>query len=236
MALPVILVATILTALVTIIGCLLGNSDFWGYYPGMIWSRIICTVLLLPVSVYGTGNIQKDKPYIIIANHQSIFDVFLIYGYLGIKFKWMMKKELERIPLVGTACKKAGFIYIDRSSKAGSRNSILETEEVLKRGMSMTIFPEGTRTPTGETGRFKKGAFLLAAELHIPLLPVTINGAFNVMSRRAKIVSRHPMSITVHEPIDVADTEGMSPAELNGYIRSLSEKASDIIRQGLKSC
>lgn len=233
-ALPVILIATFLTALITITGSVLSNQDFWGYYPGMIWSRIICTVLLLPVNKSGMENIEAGKPYIIISNHQSIFDVFLLYGYLGVKFKWMMKKELESIPLVGAACRKAGFIYIDRSSKSSSRASMAATEKTLRRGMSMIIFPEGTRTANGQMGRFKKGAFLLAQELHIPLLPITINGAYNVMSRYSKLVSWHPMSITVHKPIEAEDIEGLTAPEANERMRALADEAAAVISSALK--
>lgn len=233
-ALPIILVATILTALTTTVGGVLGNQDFWGYYPGMIWSRIICMVLFLPVKVKGKENITKGKAYIIVANHQSIFDVFMIYGYLGIKFKWLMKKELAQIPLVGTACTKAGFIYIDRSSKMKSHASMTKASEILRRGMSMAIFPEGTRTGDGQIGKFKKGAFLLAQDLQIPILPVTINGTFQVMSRHAILPSWHRTGITIHTPIEPQKSEGLTEAETNAMIRQISTDVAEIIGSALE--
>lgn len=233
-ALPIILVATILTALTTTVGGVLGNQDFWGYYPGMIWSRIICMVLFLPVKVKGKENITKSKAYIIVANHQSIFDVFMIYGYLGIKFKWLMKKELAQIPLVGTACTKAGFIYIDRSSKMKSHASMTKASEILRRGMSMAIFPEGTRTGDGQIGKFKKGAFLLAQDLQIPILPVTINGTFQVMSRHAVLPSWHRTGITIHTPIEPQKSEGLTEAETNAMIRQISTDVAEIIGSALE--
>lgn len=233
-ALPIILVATILTALTTTVGGVLGNQDFWGYYPGMIWSRIICMVLFLPVKVKGKENITNDKAYIIVANHQSIFDVFMIYGYLGIKFKWLMKKELAQIPLVGTACTKAGFIYIDRSSKMKSHASMTKASEILRRGMSMAIFPEGTRTGDGQIGKFKKGAFLLAQDLQIPILPVTINGTFQVMSRHAILPSWHRTGITIHTPIEPQKSEGLTEAETNAMIRQISTDVAEIIGSALE--
>lgn len=233
-ALPIILVATILTALTTTVGGVLGNQDFWGYYPGMIWSRIICMVLFLPVKVKGKENITKGKAYIIVANHQSIFDVFMIYGYLGIKFKWLMKKELAQIPLVGTACTKAGFIYIDRSSKMKSHASMTKASEILRRGMSMAIFPEGTRTGDGQIGKFKKGAFLLAQDLQIPILPVTINGTFQVMSRHAILPSLHRTGITIHTPIEPQKSEGLTEAETNAMIRQISTDVAEIIGSALE--
>lgn len=233
-ALPIILVATILTALTTTIGGVLGNPDFWGYYPGMIWSRVICTVLLLPVQVKGAENIDKNRAYIIVANHQSMFDVWMIYGYLGIRFKWLMKKELAQIPLVGTACTKAGFIYIDRSSKMKSHASMQKASEILRRGMSMAIFPEGTRTEDGQMGKFKKGAFQLAQDLQIPLLPVTINGTFQVLSRHAILPTWHRTGITIHKPVEPKNGEGMTEAETNAMLRQIAADTAEIIGSGLE--
>lgn len=229
-SLPIILVSTILTAIVTIIGGFLGNPDFWGYYPGMLWSRTICTSLLLPVHVKGKELIDQDKAYIIVANHQSAFDIFLIYGYLGKRFKWLMKKELAKIPLVGYACTKAGFIYIDRSSKVKSKESMDRAKQTLERGMSMVIFPEGTRSADGKTGRFKKGAFHLAEGLQLPVLPVTIDGSFKVMPRRAKLITWHPMTLTIHPAIDAISTEGLSESEIGEKINELTAKAEAAIK------
>lgn len=96
-ALPVLLVCTMLTAIVTIIGSWIGNAHFWGYYPGKIWSIIICRVLFIQVVVRGHENVDKKTSYVFVANHQGAFDIFLIYGFLGRNFKWMMKKSLRKI-------------------------------------------------------------------------------------------------------------------------------------------
>ena len=94
-ALPILLVLTILTALVTIIGSLIGGAHIWGYYPGKIWSQLICYILLIPVEVHGREKIHKRTSYVFVPNHQGAFDIFLIYGFLGRNFKWMMKSRLS---------------------------------------------------------------------------------------------------------------------------------------------
>lgn len=96
--LPIFLVLTILTALTTMIGCWLGNGHFWGYYPGKIWSQLTCWLFLLPVSVEGHEKIDHRTSYVFLANHQGAFDIFLIYGFLGRNFKWMMKKVSAKFP------------------------------------------------------------------------------------------------------------------------------------------
>ncbi len=96
-ALPILLVLTILTALVTIIGSLIGGAHIWGYYPGKIWSQLICYILLIPVEVHGREKIHKRTSYVFVPNHQGAFDIFLIYGFLGRNFKWMMKKDRKSV-------------------------------------------------------------------------------------------------------------------------------------------
>ena len=107
---PVFLVLTILTAVTTIVGCLLGGEKIFSYYPGMIWSRLTCYLALCPVKVRGREHLQPGKSYIFAANHQGAFDIFLIYGFLGVPIKWVMKAGIGKIPFVGTACRAAGFI------------------------------------------------------------------------------------------------------------------------------
>ncbi|MCK9180165.1 MAG: 1-acyl-sn-glycerol-3-phosphate acyltransferase [Bacteroides sp.] len=200
-ALPLILVLTILTALVTIIGSLIGGAHFWGYYPGKIWSQLICFLLLLPVQIRGENNLEHKQSYIIVANHQGLFDVFLIYGFLGRNFKWMMKKSIRKIPFVGKACESAGHIFVDRSGPKKIAETIERAKESLTNGVSLVVFPEGARTFTGHMGYFKKGAFQLASDLQLPIVPITITGAFEVLPRTGKWVHWHPLSLTIHPPI-----------------------------------
>ena len=97
-ALPIILFASLLTSIVTIIGCFLGNGHFWGYYPGKLWAQLIVRILLLPVRVEGRENLIPGCSYVFVSNHQGAFDIFLIYGFLNRNFKWMMKWQLRKIP------------------------------------------------------------------------------------------------------------------------------------------
>ena len=97
---PVFLVLTILTAVTVIIGCLLGGEKIFAYYPGMIWSRLTCYLALCPVTVKGREHIDRKQSYVFVANHQGAFDIFLIYGFLGVPIKWVMKAGIAKIPFV----------------------------------------------------------------------------------------------------------------------------------------
>lgn len=198
---PILLVITILTALTTILGCWIGNGHIWGYYPGKIWSRLFCYILLIPVKVIRNKNVHKKKSYVFVANHQGSFDIFLIYGFLNRNFKWMMKKSLRKAPFIGKACESAGQIFVDKSGPKKIMETINQGRHTLKDGMSLVIFPEGSRTYTGHMAAFKKGAFMLADELQLPVVPLTISGSFNILPRTGKYLCWHPMKLIIHDPI-----------------------------------
>ena len=200
-ALPILLVLTLLTALTTIVGSFIGSAHFWGYYPGKIWSQLICRILLLPIKVNNNQLVKTNQSYIFVANLQGSFDIFLIYGFLGRNFKWMMKKSLRKIPFVGKACESAGHIFVDRSSPKKVLATMRQAESSLKDGVSLVVFPEGARTFTGHMGYFERGAFQLADELQLEVAPGTIDGAFEILPRTGKWIHRHRMILTIHEPI-----------------------------------
>ena len=201
--LPLILIATILTAVVTAIGCTLGDGHFWGYYPGKLWSQFILWILLIPIKVTGRENLKHGESYVFVSNHQGAFDIFLIYGHLCRNFKWMMKIGLRRIPLVGFACAKAHHIFVDKSGPKKIKASYDTARATLKDGMSLVVFPEGSRTHNGKIGTFHRGAYLLADELQLPVVPLTINGSFEILPRDKKgiIPNRHSITLTIHAPI-----------------------------------
>lgn len=112
-----------------------------------------------------------------------------------------MKKSLEKIFLVGAACRNAHHIFVDDSKIAAIKETIAKAEDTLKDGMSLVIFPEGSRSWDGKMVPFKRGAFMLAAEFNRPVVPVTIEGSFARLSRFAKQVSPGRITLTIHQPI-----------------------------------
>ena len=153
---PIFLIASIITALTTTIGCAIGNGHFWGYYPGKCWSWLTIRILFLPVRVEGREHLQPGQSYVFVSNHQGAFDIFLIYGFLGRNFKWMMKKGIRKIPLVGTACAYAHHIFVDKSGASKIKKTYDTARETLREGMSLVVFPEGARSFTGHMGKFRR--------------------------------------------------------------------------------
>ncbi|MDE6403473.1 MAG: 1-acyl-sn-glycerol-3-phosphate acyltransferase [Muribaculaceae bacterium] len=223
-AFPLLFVATVLAALSTILLTSLGIK--WGaYYPAHWWARLFCWLNLVTVSVKGHDNVDRNTSYVFVANHQGAFDIFSIYGFLGHDFKWMMKKSLRNIPLVGYSCYRAGHIFVDRSSRGAVRATMEQAEKRLKGGASLVVFPEGARTWDGHMRQFKKGAYQLALEFNLPLVPVSIDGAYDVMSRTMKLPRWGHISLTIHKPIE-------PPADVAGR-EAVMETTADAIRSAL---
>lgn len=200
-AAPILLVITIITALATIIGTALGSHRIMAYYPAHFWGRCVCFFFFIRVKVKGRQYLDANQSYVFVANHQGAFDIWAILGYLNHNFKWLMKKSLEKIPLVGFACRKAGYVFVDDSSIHGIKATIEESEKRLKNGMSVVIFPEGSRTWDGRLIPFKRGAFMLAGEFKLPVVPITIDGSFRAMPRTTYNVTPGRITLTIHKPI-----------------------------------
>jgi 1-acyl-sn-glycerol-3-phosphate acyltransferase len=156
------------------------------------------------IEVKGIHYLDPSKSYVFALNHQSIFDIFVVYGWLPFIFKWIMKAELRKIPFIGKACEMAGHIFISRSSPVAAKQSLERAEAQLKSGVSVVVFPEGTRTKTGQMGNFKRGAFRIATDLALPIVPVTIRGGFERMKRNTLNVNPGKIEMIIHQPIDVS--------------------------------
>lgn len=199
---PGMFIISVIASIITIIGCFLGDGKFWGYWPGVYWAKAICWLALCPVTVSGRENIDPKAVYVFVANHQGAFDIFLLFGYLGHQFRWMLRKGLRNIIFIGRACEKAGHIYVDSHGSSGMMHTIRQAMGTVKSGLSLIVFPEGTRSDNGHLGRFKKGAFSIAAMLKVPVVPLTIEGPYQINPKGSKVMHPHRMKITIHKPLD----------------------------------
>lgn len=188
-ALPVFALITLFTAITTMLFIHWRNAE-WLHRIQQFWSRSFFYLLFVPVEISGTENIRPGQSYVFVSNHQSMADVFLIYGWLPVIFKWIMKKELRRIPFVGTACAAAGHIFLERGRTRSAVSSVKQAERVLHDGVCVVIFPEGTRTKDGNVARFKRGAFAIAEDLSLPVIPISLTGCFDLLPK-GRFYARH---------------------------------------------
>lgn len=203
---PIFGVETILCVVLTCLGVVF--STRLGNCFAILWAKIMQWVTPMHVTVVGRENVVPGQSYVITCNHQSAYDIMAIYGSLGIDFKWVMKKELRKAPLLGYACYRLKHIFIDRSSKMASYRSIENAKKILTGGTSVVIFPEGTRSGSSNLGTFKHGAFKMAQSLELPILPVTIRDTYKVMSGGLSTLMPHHVQLIIHKPINTADYDG----------------------------
>jgi 1-acyl-sn-glycerol-3-phosphate acyltransferase len=225
--LPISAIATILTAVSTIILSYTTKNITVKSIPAKWWSKFMCYASFISVSVEGLDNLKQNQSYIIVANHQSMFDIWLVYGWLGRPFSWVMKKELRKIPFVGLACEKVGHIFVDRSNAIEAKKSIQAAEQKLQNGNCVVIFPEGTRTKDGKVGSFKRGAFNMASDLQLPIVPISIIGAYERMSRYDWQVTPGKLKMKIHEPIPC--NTNLTEQET----RALANRVREIIIDGM---
>ena len=194
---------------------------------GVLWARLNMMVTPVFLKISGKENIQKNTSYIIVINHQSYYDIFLIYGWVDIDIKWIMKQELRKIPGLGLSCEKIGHIFIDRSNTQVAIESMNKVKNKLVNGTSVVIFPEGTRSKTNEIGAFKRGAFRLAFDIGLPILPITLVGEKGILPYNLLNLLPGRAQMIIHKPVDI-----------NKYsleeITTLMEDVSDIISAPLK--
>lgn len=223
---PVLALSTIILCSTMTLISMLGMPDIASRVFGTAWARINLATMLTGITILRSDKLQRKQPYIIVANHQSLIDIYVLYGYLGMDIKWVMKQELKRIPFLGKACEKMGHIFIDRSNTRAALESIENARARIMRGNSVIFFPEGTRSRDGELQRFKKGAFRLALDLKLPVLPVTIHGTKDVLP--SDTMDWHPghIKLQIHDPVSTSE---LTEKDIN----RLRDTTRDIIAQSL---
>lgn len=216
---PLLFINTLFFGVMAFVISTLVNQRVGSYIGGVIWSRVNSFLTPMLVSVNGKENIDPKQSYVVVSNHQSVYDIFLIYGWLGIDIKWMMKKELRKIPGVGFGSEKVGHIFIDRSNSKKALESINEAKKKLVNGTSVVIFPEGTRSQTGELGPFKRGAFKIAYDLNLPILPITVVNTKNIMPANSINILPGRVKMVIHEPIQLNHFSEKEPDRMIEEVR-----------------
>lgn len=194
---------------------------------GIIWSRLNSYFTPMFVRVKGKENINKNQSYIIVANHQSQYDIFVLYGWLPMDFKWVMKIQLRKVPFLGYACYKIGHVFIDRSNPHAAVDSINKARERITNGTSIVFFPEGHRSDDGNLIPFKKGAFKFALDMQLPLLPATILGTRDILPSNTTDLFPGRAKLVFHKPIDISPYTEENIEDLMEETRKRIQKGLD---------
>ncbi|MGQ9500230.1 MAG: lysophospholipid acyltransferase family protein [Dissulfurimicrobium sp.] len=178
-----------------------GSRDY-AHRIGIIWSRILFWAAGAKLFVTGRENIPSDRPVVFASNHASQFDIPILYLALGVQFRFLVKKELFHIPLLGTAMKRAGYIPIDRSGGRAAILSLKKAAQRIKEGTSIVVFPEGTRSVDGRLQPFKSGGMQLAIHAGCPIVPVAISGSHELLPKGSLSLRPGPIHVAIGRPID----------------------------------
>ena len=194
---------------------------------GFSWSRMCSLITPMFVTVTGRENIEKRRSYVIISNHQSHYDIFVLHGWLLVDIIWVMKKELRKIPIFGYICEKTEQIYIDRSNREAAKASLEEAKKRIVDGTSVIFFAEGTRSKTGRLGEFKKGAFRMALDLNIPILPVTIINTEKILPAKTFRLFPGRAKMIIHKPIEISNYSHDTIEDLTSDIKNIIQRNLD---------
>jgi 1-acyl-sn-glycerol-3-phosphate acyltransferase len=199
-----------------------------------VWSRIAFEFLCgVKLEITGEDNIERGKNYIIVSNHRSYTDIFTASWAIPLDFRWLAKRSLFRIPLLGYAMKICGYIPIERERSVSASRSLDRTKEALLKGKSVWIFPEGTRTPEVRLGRFKRGAFVLAKETGVPVLPVVLVNTDKIFLRPI-VIRPDRVLVNVYPPVSYTEFEAVGRSDREA-MNMLMESIRDIIQTGYDS-
>jgi len=223
---PVGFTLTFLAGSLTALASIIWDSRIASRYVAANWGKIIAWLTPVFVTVEGTENLDTNLTYVVVCNHQSQYDIFLVYGWLNLDLKWVMKAEIRKIPGVGIGCEKAGHIFVDRGNPEQARKAVSEALERVRDGVGILFFAEGSRSITGKLRPFKKGAFRLAASQGLPILPITIVGTRDIQRPKSMLITPGKARLVIHPAIEV---KGDDPQE----IRELMTQTRDAIASAM---
>lgn len=209
---PLVVVLTLLFSSLTVLFSVLVNANFASRVFGATWARLCGWLTPIRVRVEGREHREEGRSYVVVANHQSLYDIVVIYGWLDLDLKWVMKQELRNIPGIGIGCEKAGHIFIDRRNPKEAARTIGAALERLGDGVGMLFFSEGTRSRDGRLLPFKRGAFRTAVEQQLPLLPITLVGTRDICPARTLKIFPGSVRMVIHPAIETA---GLGPDKID---------------------
>ena len=207
-------IATLILAVPIITAGLLSRTGNLAFSLSKIWAYTMLAVSFVRTEIKNRNRIHPKTSYILISNHQSLYDILALVTTLGIQYRWFIKKEVLKIPLFGYGLYASRNIFIDRSNTASAIESINKGMERLPKGVSLMVFAEGTRSPDGRIHEFKKGGFVTAVRRKIPILPVTVNGSRRILPKGSLAFKPGKIQVVIGNPIDTGGYTTESVDEL----------------------
>ncbi len=208
---PAIAVYTIVLGTISLASSLFSTSGRLAHHCARIWAWLILATTGVDVTITGLDRVPRNKPYVFISNHQSIYDIPVLFWYLPFQLRILAKASLGRFPFLGWHLARTGHVLVQRENPGAV--VFKKVSALMRAGHSLIVFPEGTRSRDGVVGRFKGGIFLLAIEAGLPIVPVAVDGTRRVMRKGGLTTCPGAVTVQVFDPIETShlDTAGARP-------------------------
>ena len=225
-AIPVIAADTLVCGLATLAAGLVDRSGRACRAIARGWARVLLLVLGVRVDVEGGANLPRG-PAVYAANHGSALDIPILFGYLPVDFRFIHKRSLYLVPVLGWSLWVAGHVGIDRGNPFRARKSLEAAAARIHHGTSVAVFPEGTRSPDAEVRPFKRGSFVLALEARVPVVPVSLLGVKRVVPRGISTLKPGRVRLVIHPPVSTEGRDADSAASLAEEVRRVVARGVD---------
>jgi 1-acyl-sn-glycerol-3-phosphate acyltransferase len=201
---PIIVLATVAFGVPAILAALLPPRGDWFLRFARGWARTLLAVAGISVRVLHPERLAKGRSFVIVANHESFCDILVLLANLPMQVRFLAKRSVFQVPVLGWSIAAAGFVPVDRGDRSRGAETVEAALERLSGGRSLVIFPEETRTRTGDLLPFKRGAAHLALKSGLPILPVALAGTYRVLKRGSLVITPGVVAMSVGEPIEVS--------------------------------
>jgi len=221
---PAITVYTVVLGTLSIGSSLFETSGRVAHWCARTWSRLILLTTGVRVDVVGLERLDPQRAYVFVSNHQSIYDIPILFWTLPYQVRIIAKESLGRFPFLGWHLRRTGHMLVDR--RRPNRAAIFgRASRLIKEGLSLIVFPEGTRSRDGRVGQFKGGSFYLALEAGLPVVPLSVVGSRHIMLKGRLATYPGRVKLVVHEPIDSTDVVGGNPRAA----RAFASRVRDVV-------
>jgi 1-acyl-sn-glycerol-3-phosphate acyltransferase len=217
---PAITLYTIVLGTLSLTSSLFDSRGYFAHWCARTWSRLILRTTGVRVEVEGLERLVPGRTYVFVANHQSIYDIPILFWSLPYQLRIIAKESLGHFPFLGWHLRRTGHMLVDR--RRPDRTAIFDwASRLTSQGLSLIVFPEGTRSPDGRVGRFKGGSFHLALEAGLPVVPLSVVGSRHVMLKGRLATYPGDVRLVVHAPIDTRELAGTDPKEFGERVRQI---------------
>jgi 1-acyl-sn-glycerol-3-phosphate acyltransferase len=186
-----------------LMGAYVGVPRGYFLWAGRVFSRSMLWAGGTPVKVIGLENIDRENPQVVACNHQSMYDIWAVAANLPVRYHFVGKIEIRKIPVFGRASERAGHVFIDRGHRVSAVESLkVAGRRIVQDQSTAVVFPEGTRSLTGDLQKFKKGPFVMAIEAGVPIVPTVVAGTFTILPKRGFRLRPQPITVCYGKPVD----------------------------------